>query len=88
VFRRGFGPAPEKVEFVPFYGEFKRPYVVYWDLLTDAEWKEKESAHRAEAERAERLRARTLDTVHFDSESEKAHGVKASGPRPRGDSGW
>jgi len=76
VFRRNLGPAEGRTEFVPFFREFKRPYIVYWDLLSDAEWSKKEAAHREEAVRLERLKARTLDTLIFEGNAEKAHKLK------------
>jgi DUF1680 family protein len=37
VFRVGFERKKDKVTFIPFYQEYKNPYVVYWDVLSHAQ---------------------------------------------------
>jgi len=35
---------PSDVDFVPFYRLHRRTYAIYWDLLTESEWKAKQTA--------------------------------------------
>ncbi|MCX5672720.1 MAG: glycoside hydrolase family 127 protein [Planctomycetota bacterium] len=65
------------VTLVPFYRMYKKPYIVYWDVLTDAQWKEKQEEHKAETERRQALEARAVDRVEIgQADSERGHGLK------------
>jgi hypothetical protein len=59
----------------PFYkmhGE--RRYVVYWDLLTPAQWQGRQEEYQAEQARLKALEARTVDRVSIgDPRSERDH---------------
>jgi hypothetical protein len=97
---RGVEPGPgHPVTLVPFYRQYKEPYIVYWDVLSEAQWQKRQDDRRAETERQKAWAARTVDKVLIgDAQSEQAHGLKgeksASGPSPNGlfrhavDGGW
>jgi DUF1680 family protein len=62
---------------VPFYQMFNKPYIVYWDRLTESQWKEKQEQYKAELARQEELDARTVDKVVIgEPQSEGAHELK------------
>ena len=98
VFRTGFDREDGDVTFIPFYREYKNPYVVYWDLLSPAQWKAKQAEHEAELARQKVLAARTVDVIRFEPDSEQAHKLtgekSATGPhedihwRHAVDGGW
>jgi hypothetical protein len=68
-----------RVQFIPFYREYARPTIVYWDCLTPAQLQAREEARKAEEARAKDLDARTLDRVAIgDEASEKAHNRQGS----------
>ncbi len=90
---RGKGPVFRSVEtekdaevaLVPFYKEYRRAYQVYWDLLDEAQWKNRCQAYRAEVAREKALQARTVDRVVIgNDQSEREHRLQghrhASGP--------
>jgi hypothetical protein len=62
----------------PFYNlQGGRAYVVYWDVLTPAQWEAKKEKDRVESAERRRLEARTVDTVRpGDGRSERDHGLK------------
>jgi hypothetical protein len=65
------------VTLVPFYQEYKRPYIVYWDVLNPAQWKARQDEHSAEVARRKALEARTVDAVLIGRQpSERDHGLK------------
>ncbi len=89
----------DPVMFTAFYRHYKEPYIVYWDVLSEAQWKKRQDEYRAEGEQQKALAARTVDEVLIgDAQSEQAHGLKAersdTGPSPNGswrhavDGGW
>jgi DUF1680 family protein len=100
VFRTGGAGDDPGVVFEPFHKMHgPRHYVVYWDVLTDAQWQAKQAERAAAAERRRRFAARTMDcVVPADRESERAHqqrGEKSGagmfqdrGWRHAGDGGW
>ena len=54
-----------------------RSYRVYWDLLSPAEWTEKEEAHKIELARQKELEARTVDQVRPGiRQNEREHGLE------------
>ncbi|MCX5675304.1 MAG: glycoside hydrolase family 127 protein [Planctomycetota bacterium] len=72
----GQDPAGD-VTLTPFYRMYKKPYIVYWDVLTDEQWKQKQEEHQAEAERRQALAARAVDAVEIGrADSERAHDLK------------
>jgi len=63
-----------EVALVPFYKEYRRPYHVYWDVLSESEWESRCAEYRAESARQKALTARTVDRVVIgDQASERAH---------------
>ncbi len=69
---RGVG-RPADVALTPFYQMHDRRYAVYWDCITDGEWKDREKEDRLERGRQRSLRARTVDSLLVESASEHAH---------------
>jgi hypothetical protein len=62
------------VTLTPFYKQYKKPYIVYWDVLTDEQWREKQEDQKAAIEKQKLLRARAIDTVDIgQAGSEKKH---------------
>ena len=87
------------VTLTPFYKQDKKPYIVYWDVLTDEQWKQRQEEHKAAIEKQKLLKARAVDTVEIgQTDSEKKHdmtGEKTSAGEFNGkhyrhatDSGW
>jgi hypothetical protein len=62
----------------PFYKVHdERRYVVYWDLLTPAQWQARQDEYRAELARQTELDARTVDRVSVgDRQSERDHELR------------
>ena len=52
---------PADVRLIPFYRTGHERYSVYWDLFTEAAWKQREAEYRAEEARRRELEARTVD---------------------------
>ena len=99
VFRRAEQGRGDPITLIPFYRQYKEPYIVYWDVLSEAQWQKRQDDRRAETERQKAWAARTVDVVSIgDAQSEQAHGLKgeksAFGPSPNGffrhavDGGW
>src|SRR5262249_34178722 len=72
---RGVG-RPNDVTLVPFYQIHRQRYSVYWNLLSETDWKAQQAAKaKADAEQAA-LDARTMDKVlPGEKQSETAHNV-------------
>jgi hypothetical protein len=70
--------ASDSVTLEPFYAmQGGRPYQVYFDCFTPAQWKEKEAGYAAELARQRALAARTVDYVVPDREqSERDHTMR------------
>ncbi len=68
---------PNDVTLLPFPFLHHRRYTVYWDLLTEEQWREREAEWKAEQERQRELEQRTVDVVLIgDEESERAHNLQ------------
>ncbi|MCX5684750.1 MAG: glycoside hydrolase family 127 protein [Planctomycetota bacterium] len=66
--------AAADVTLTPFYKQYKKPYIVYWDVLTDEQWKQRQAEHAAAIEKQKLLKARAVDTVEIgQAASEKKH---------------
>lgn len=52
---------PADVSLLPFYQVDHEHYSVYWDLFTEAAWKQREAEYRAEEARQRELEARAVD---------------------------
>jgi hypothetical protein len=76
VFRLSGSPAGGPRELVPLYREYRRPYVVYWDVLSEAQWSARQAEIQAGQARRKALDARTVDRVAIGEEpSERAHAL-------------
>ncbi|MBE3100507.1 MAG: glycoside hydrolase family 127 protein [Acidobacteria bacterium] len=65
------------ITLTPFYKMYKKPYIVYWDVLTDEQWKQKQEEHKAEAQKRQALAARAVDAVEIGrADSERAHDLQ------------
>ncbi len=61
----------------PFYSMHGgRPYMVYFDCFTPAQWKDKEAEYLAELEHQRDVEGRTVDVVSPDEQSERAHALE------------
>ena len=68
---------PQDITLVPFYAMHHRRYTVYWDLLTEEQWKQREAEWKAEQERLKELEQRTVDLVVVgDEQSEREHNLQ------------
>ena len=77
VFRTYAADPERRVTLTPLYQEYQKPYIVYWDVLDEAQWDARNKQHLVEIERAARLRKRTVDSVIISSRmSEGRHALK------------
>jgi hypothetical protein len=62
----------------PFYQMHAgRHYMVYWDVFTPEQWREKEEAYKTELIREKELQTRTVDEVRpGDRQSERDHNLQ------------
>lgn len=68
---------PRDFTLVPFYAMHHRRYTIYWDLLTNEQWRQRVAEWRAEQERLQDLERRTVDLVRIgDASSESAHNLR------------
>jgi len=63
TFRTVSAVKPADVTLYPFYRMHHKRYAVYWDLLNDQQWAERESNYSKDLERLRRLEAATIDFV-------------------------
>ena len=93
------GSLPDAVTLAPLYQEYQRPYIVYWDVLDEGQWKAKAEENQADLARQKALEGRTVDRVVIGNQrSERKHGLKGekteAGPfggrqwRHATDGGW
>lgn len=72
-------PGNSRVRLIPFYALHHQRYTIYWNLLTEEEFKNYENRERAERER---LKAITVDVVHpYQQQSEVDHHMKSEQSR-------
>ena len=66
------------ITFEPFYKMHgNRRYVVYWDLLTPAQWQTRQQQYQAELAKEKELNARAVDRVNMaDQDAERRHGLR------------
>src|SRR6185369_8876327 len=77
TFRTAGVGRPQEFTLYPFYAMHHHRYAVYWDLLTAAQWVERETNYRNELERLKRLEALTIDFVQpGEAEIERAHNMQ------------
>ncbi len=93
------GNLPHDVILAPLSQEYQQPYIVYWDVLDEAQWNAKADEHQADLARQKALEGRTVDRVVVGNQrSERQHALKgertAAGPfggrqwRHATDGGW
>jgi DUF1680 family protein len=79
MFRTVDSDTPKGVTFIPVYKEYQKPYVVYWDVRDEGQWKVKQQDYQAELAREKALAARTVDKVLIgDAESERLHRLQGA----------
>jgi len=77
TFRTASVGRPQDFTLYPFYAMHHHRYAVYWDLLTAAQWVERETNYRNELERLKRLEALTIDFVQpGEAEIERTHNMQ------------
>jgi len=70
---------PFDVNLKPFYAVYKQHYMVYWDLFTQEDWKEREATYKADLERQKQIAARTVDAFRIgEMQPERDHELTAS----------
>ncbi len=90
---------PSDVTLVPFYQQYYERSAVYWDVFSDAQWKQREAVYLAEQERRRAFEARLVDdfrpgeqqseTDHHLAGERTASGVGTSGRKWRhATGGW
>ena len=68
---------PQDVILRPFYKTHERRYSIYWDMFSEASWKEKQQAYQAEIERKKKLEEMTVDFVQpGEMQPERDHNFK------------
>ncbi len=76
VFRVTGPQAGRELTLIPLFREYKRAYIVYWDVLGEAQWTAKLAEIQAEQARQKALEARTVDRVAIgEGPSEQAHAM-------------
>jgi len=74
---------PRDVKLKPFYKTHERRYSVYWDLMTEQAWKERQEAYQQEQDYQKMLEQMTVDFVQpGERDQEKEHGFKGENARP------
>lgn len=88
---------PIDATLMPFYKIVANRYTVYWDFLSEEDWKKREAERAAEEARIKALDARTIDQVRIGSQaSEREHNLQSersasgefNGRRWRHADGW
>ncbi|MEZ5964019.1 MAG: glycoside hydrolase family 127 protein [Planctomycetota bacterium] len=69
----------QDVELGPFYRLPRRRYAIYWDVLTPAEWQQRQLAEAAAAEAARRLEAATVARVRPGDAASEGDAAYAAG---------
>jgi DUF1680 family protein len=68
---------PWDVTLYPFYRMHHKRYAVYWDLLNEQQWTEREANYKKELERLRRLEAATIDFVQpNETQLERDHNMQ------------
>jgi DUF1680 family protein len=77
TFRTASAVRPADVTLYPFYRMHHKRYAVYWDLLNEQQWNEREASYSNELERMRRLEAATIDFVQpNDPQLERDHNMQ------------
>jgi hypothetical protein len=80
TFRTANVGRPADVTLYPFYRMHHKRYAVYWDLLNQQQWVERETNYKKELERLQRLEAATIDFVQ-PGETQIEHDHNMQGER-------
>ena len=68
---------PNEVTLYPFYRMHHKRYAVYWDLLSEPAWVEREASYSKELERVRKLEALTVDFVQpGEAQAEREHNLQ------------
>lgn len=68
---------PKDVTLRPFFRLHDKPYAIYWDVMSEADWRRVQAGQEARLTQKSALDARTLDHVLIgDNTSEAAHHMK------------
>ncbi len=68
---------PRDIILEPFYKTHGRRYSIYWDMMTEKTWQEKQSQYRARLEKRKRLEDITVDVVQpGELQAERDHHFK------------
>jgi DUF1680 family protein len=77
TFRTASVGRPGDVTLYPFYRMHHKRYAVYWDLLNEQQWVEREANYKKELERVRRLEAATIDFVQpNETQPERDHNLQ------------
>ena len=71
TFRTSRVGRPGDFTLYPFYRMHHKRYAVYWDVLNEQQWSEREASYKAEVERLRRLEALTVDFVQPGEEQDE-----------------
>jgi hypothetical protein len=91
MFRLTGPQAGRALTLIPLFRQYKKPYIVYWDVLSEAQWTARLEELQAEQARENALNARTVDRVMIGEEaSERAHAMAGdkTGAGDYGDRHW
>lgn len=70
---------PNEFTLYPFYRMHHKRYAVYWDLLNEPQWVEREANYKKELERVRKLEALTIDFVQpGDTKLESEHNLQGT----------
>lgn len=68
---------PKDLQLIPFYEMYDQKHVVYWDLFSEEEWKEKKAAYEAEVKELADIERRTVDVMRLgEMQPERDHNLK------------
>lgn len=90
---------PTRVKLSPFFRMSEGAYTVYWDAVTEGQWRARKAEHDRDIARMKELDARTVDQVQIgDASSEREHNLQQEGSsagrlsgkrwRDAGNGGW
>jgi uncharacterized protein len=79
TFRTASAGRPNEFTLYPFYRMHHKRYAVYWDLLNEQQWVERETGYKKEVERVRKLEALTIDFVQpGETKPESEHNLQGN----------
>lgn len=79
TFQTASAGKPNEFTLYPFYRMHHKRYAVYWDLLNEQQWVERETNYKKELERVRKLEALTIDFVQpGDTKLESEHNLQGT----------